>query len=341
MHTNDDSRHTTHEALAPGVWQRTAAFAVALAVGLGPACALAFDLTNASIPVDEIRAGGPPKDGIPSIDAPRFVAPAAAEFLRADDFVAGISLDGFSRAYPLRILVWHEAVNDVVGGRAILVTYCPLTGSVVTFDRRVGNETLEFGISGLLYQSNVLLYDRRHESLWSQLASRAVSGPLAGRTLAQIPSEVTTWSDWKSRHPDGVVLSLETGHQRNYATTPYRSYESSPETMFPVIPEDDRLAPKTWVVGVRFGDMVRAYPLASLPAGRPHHDRIGDHPIEIVADPGTRRVVVRRLDGVAGPDSVVAYWFAWAASHPGTEIHEAKQPRPGATAPAAARPPAD
>ena len=341
MPANEDIRPSPHRSIEPDTGQRTAAIAIFLAIALCSSSALGFDLSNASIPKDEIRAGGPPKDGIPSIDAPLFVASADAAFLQDDDFVAGVMLEGVARAYPLRILVWHEAVNDVIGGRPILVTYCPLTGSVVSFDRRVGDETLEFGISGLLYQSNVLLYDRKQESLWSQLAAEAVSGPLTGTSLVQVPTEVTTWADWRSRHPDGAVLSLETGHPRNYRNPPYRSYESSPETMFPVNPEDDRLPAKTWVVGVRLGDKVRAYPLASLPAEGPYHDRIGEHPIEIVADPAKRRVVVRRLDGAAGPDSVVAYWFAWAAFHPGSGIHEPDRNRPSAPPPATARPPVD
>ena len=152
-----------------------------------------FDLSNASIPRDDIFRGGPPRDGIPSIDDPRFVASSSVDYLDDGDIVIGFAQGGTARAYPTRILVWHEIVNDEVDGEPIAVTYCPLCGTAMVFRRSVGGRQRTFGVSGLLYQSDVLMYDRESESLWSQLAMRAVAGPAEGTELEWLPSEHMTW----------------------------------------------------------------------------------------------------------------------------------------------------
>lgn len=170
-----------------------------------------FDVSNAKIPVRDILLGGPGRDGIPAIDWPRFIRPTAVNFLRPDDPVLGVTIQGRTRAYPLRILVWHEIVNDVLSGRPIAVTYCPLGGTAMVFDRKVGPRTLSFGGSGLLYHSDVLMYDRQTESLWSQLAMKAVSGPLVNAQLEWLPSEHLTSAAWKPKYPPGEVHSTQTG----------------------------------------------------------------------------------------------------------------------------------
>ena len=155
-----------------------------------PASALqmnGFDLTGASVPIDEIHHGGPPRDGIPSIDQPRFVSAVEADFLKPDDRVLGFHRPGIARAYPISILNWHEVVNDRVGGEPIAVTFCPLCGTGMVFSTRVDGRDLTLGVSGLLYNSDVLLYDRQTESLWSQIMSEAVSGPMKGSRLAFNP----------------------------------------------------------------------------------------------------------------------------------------------------------
>lgn len=193
------------------------AFAVS---GLSGQCASArqlngFDVSNATIPVEEIRSGGPPRDGIPSIDHPKIEPAPEVNFLRDDDIVIGVEHKGEARAYPLRILVWHEIVNDVIADKPVTVTYCPLCGTAMVFDATVDGRQRSFGVSGLLFNSDVLMYDRETNSLWSQLGMRAVSGPAVGKTLTWLPSERLTWKAWRTAHPNGEVLSPDTGHRRN------------------------------------------------------------------------------------------------------------------------------
>jgi hypothetical protein len=193
-----------------------------------------FKLTDLRIERDAIKSGGPPRDGIPSIDAPKFIAPDKADFMQDGDIVLSFTHGETTRAYPLRILVWHEIVNETVAGKPILVTYCPLCGTAIIFDRKVGGKVRTFGVSGMLYQSGVLMDDREDESLWSQLKMEAVSGPLSGTKLEWLASEHLTWKAWKAKYPKGEVLSTDTGHERDYKGRAYASYFTSPNIMFPV-----------------------------------------------------------------------------------------------------------
>ena len=160
-----------------------------------------FQITDATIPVEEIKHGGPPRDGIPSIDQPQFIGPQEADFLDANDLIIGLDINEQQKAYPIKILNWHEVVNDIIGGQEVVVTYCPLCRSAVVFKSRINDRVLSFGVSGLLYNSDVLLYDRQTESLWSQLLNAAVSGKYSGAILEMIPSQVTTWKEWHAKHP--------------------------------------------------------------------------------------------------------------------------------------------
>lgn len=226
----------------------------------------AFDLRNAIIPKNEIRSGGPPKDGIPALTNPAVIRARDAAYLNATDRVAGVAIGEEARAYPLKILNYHEVVNDRLGAVPIAVTYCPLCDSVVVFDRRdqpaggARGGVLEFGVSGLLYNSNVLTYDRggRPESLWSQLAAQGVSGPGAKRDLKTLPVELTSWQDWHRRHPSTTVLSERTGHARNYQVNPYQAYFAGRNLMFPARPMSNRLPAKIPVLGVWAGGKARA-----------------------------------------------------------------------------------
>ncbi|RME92604.1 MAG: DUF3179 domain-containing protein [Verrucomicrobia bacterium] len=280
-----------------------------------------FDVANALIPVEAIRRGGPPRDGIPAIDRPRFQpASQPAPWMEDDDLLLSVTVGDETRGYPLRILVWHEIVNDTIAGRPIAVTYCPLCGTGMVFDRRAGGRELSFGVSGLLYQSDVLMYDRQTESLWSQLAMKSVAGPLAGTPLNWLPAEHVTWKAWRQEHPDGRVLTTDTGFTRNYRATPYRRYFESPDTMFPVPEHRTELPKKAWVLGVLVEGRPQCYPLALLEKKGRIEDRVGDVAIEVRFEPDTRRARVTRLaDGQPLP-SVMAYWFAWQAFHPETGL---------------------
>lgn len=282
-----------------------------------------FRVDGASIPVAEIRHGGPPRDGIPAIDEPRFVSAAAARFLTPDDRVVGIVRGGIARAYPIAILNWHEVVNDRFGDEAIAVTFCPLCGTAMVFAAEVGSRELQFGVSGLLYNSDVLLYDRQTESLWSQIMAEAVAGPMKGTRLEFLPTAHTTWADWRTRHPQTEVLSPDTGHRRNYGRDPYAHYVESDRLMFPVRFQDARLHPKEQVIGVSLGGEHKAYPFSALSrAGvRTLEDEISGMRVRLEFDPQARSGRVFGADGNELP-SLIAFWFAWFAFHPDTAVFE-------------------
>jgi hypothetical protein len=279
-----------------------------------------FNVRNAIIPVAEIRSGGPPRDGIPSIDRPKFIRTDQVDYLRPDDLVVSVTAEGKTRAYPLRILVWHEIVNDQMGTQAFAVTYCPLCGTAMVFDRRINGRTLTFGVSGLLYQSDMLLYDRQTESLWSQLAMASVAGKQVNTELTWLPSEHLTWAAWKQKHPKGQVLSLDTGFNMDYFGTVYAGYETSPGTMFPVPVRRTELPTKEWVIGVIVDGIARAYPLRSLPANQIVRDEVNHTALEITFDPVSQHAVVRQEETGNSVSYVKAYWFAWQAFYPQTGI---------------------
>jgi len=281
-----------------------------------------FDIRGALIPPDAIQRGGPPRDGIPSIDRPRFVA-AAQSGLADDERVLGLALAGVTRAYPVRILNWHEIVNDRLAGRAVVLTYCPLCGTGVAFDARIAGRDAVFGVSGLLYNSDVLLYDRGSDSLWSQLMAQAVSGPMKGTRLQPLPLTHTTWADWRQRHPRTQVLSADTGFVRDYTRNPYEGYEQVQALMFEVEHRDERFPVKEWVLGLRLGGEARAYPFSVLAQradaqGR-LRDRVGGRDVEIRFDRAHRSAEAFDAAGQPLP-GVMAYWFAWVAFNPKTSV---------------------
>ena len=196
-------------------------------VGSADADSLRTNLGKALIPLDEVIAGGPPPDGIPPIDKPVFVSPAAADaWLKPTEPVLGLRVGSDARAYPLQILIWHEIVNDVVGGRPVVVTFCPLCNAGLVFDRVASGTTLDFGTSGKLWKSDLLMYDRETHSLWSQMEGRAVVGARAGARLTPLPANTLAYEDFKQAYPGGRVLSRETGVSRAYGRNPYEGYAS-------------------------------------------------------------------------------------------------------------------
>jgi len=169
-----------------------------------------FDLNDASVPPDQIRRGGVPRDGIPSIDNPEFISAGDAEFLRDKDRILGVFRNGIAKAHPIKILDYHEIVNDSFGDEAIIVSYCPLCFTGMVLSAVAADLNFTFGVSGLLYNSDVLRYDRQTGSLWSQVLSKAISDPLKGVTLTYLPASHTTWRDWSARYPGTLVLSTDT-----------------------------------------------------------------------------------------------------------------------------------
>ena len=284
-----------------------------------------FNMENLKVSREEILSGGPRKDGIPSLSHVEVAAVGEADFLAEGDRMVGVTINGQSRAYPVNVLNYHEAVNDVVGGVPIAAIYCPLCDSVSIVDRRMGDKTLEFGISGLLMNSNVLLYDQVDNALWSQVKLEAISGPFAGQSLTHLPFELTTFGQWKRGHPDGKVMTFNTGHRRDYHRNGYadRGYFATDEIWFPISRHDDRMGVKERVVGVRLGSVARAYPLAAIEAAPGHeiNDEVGGQTIKLRADGDGSGVTI--VEAPKQAQVVHTFWFAWSAFHPETDIYGA------------------
>ena len=200
-----------------------------------------------------IRSGGPPPDGIPPIDDPRFLTVDDVDFLADEEAVILVEVDGLAKAYPVQILIWHEIVNDEFGDVPVTVTYCPLCNSALAFDRRLGDRLLDFGTSGALYQSALVMYDRQTESLWAHFTGRGLVGHFAGAELTFIPAQTVSWVQFREAHPDGLVLSRETGAARPYGQNPYPGYDfedADPIGAFFTGEIDRTLAAKARIVGV-------------------------------------------------------------------------------------------
>jgi hypothetical protein len=239
------------------------------------------------IRVEEILWGGVRVDGIPALDDPPMIEAGQAEYLEAGEPVFGVSIGGDARAYPLRIMDWHEMANDVVGGVPLSLAYCTLCGAGIAFDGRgPGGEVYTFGSSGFLYRSNKLMYDRQTDTLWNQLTGRPVLGELAGRDLElkTIPVVLTSWKRWRESHPETVVLSLDTGYERRYEpAAPYGHYFSSENTMFPVWKRDDLLPAKARVFALRVEGVPKAYPLDVLLDEGVVNDYVGHTGLVLIA----------------------------------------------------------
>ena len=216
------------------------------------------------VPDNEIFDGGPGKDGIPALSNPQFTNAQEAAYLSDNDLVLGFVIDGEARAYPHNILDWHEIVNDSYDDLHMAVTYCPLTGTGIGWDREVSGTLTTFGVSGLLYNSNIIPYDRETDSNWSQMLLKAVNGPLKGTPAETFNLLETRWDTWKSMYPETLVLSEETGYNRNYRRYPYGDYKTSNSLIFPVNNEDDRLHRKERVLGVLIGDKAIAYSIENF-----------------------------------------------------------------------------
>jgi hypothetical protein len=308
------------------------------------------------IRLEEIAWGGVRKDGIPALTNPALIGADAADYLKDDDLVFGVEINGDARAYPLRIMNWHEMFNDVVGGVPVSLAYCTLCGSGILFDTRVAGQQapLVFGSSGFLYRSNKLMYDSATNSLWNQFTGRPVVGELTGSgiELKVLPVAITSWERWRAAHPRTRVLSLETGYSRDYGSgAAYREYFSSPDLMFPALLRRGELRAKDFVFALRGTGAEKAWPLTLFEGGTVINDTAGVLDLVLIGDAATRSVRAyasgaRQFAAGAGPDELVeagrswrvteaelvgpdgarlerlpghiAYWFAWAGYLGGT-----------------------
>ncbi len=251
---------------------------------------------NMKIRLEEITWGGVYVDGIPSLDNPAMISADRADYLQDNDLVFGVKINGDTRAYPLRIMGWHEMFNDTIGGVPVALAYCTLCGSGILFETHVAGraEPLVFGSSGLLYRSNKLMFDRQTDSLWNQFTGEPVTGPLAGQDIALkiLPVAITSWGRWLAANPDTQVLSLRTGYRRDYGSgVVYRDYFSSPDLMFPALVRDESvLQRKDYVFGIREFGAARAWPMSAFETRRVINDVMGDRALVLIGDAATRSV---------------------------------------------------
>ncbi|WP_254838107.1 DUF3179 domain-containing protein [Natronomonas marina] len=299
------------------------------------------------------RSGGPPKDGIPSIDHPSFVDPSDAGFLNGGDPVFGVVRDGVSKTYPQKILVQHEIVNDVLAGDPVAVTYCPLTGTVQGFER--GGTT--FGVSGRLINNNLVMYDRETETWWPQILATSIPGPWNEdpeiASLREFRLVWTTWERWRGHRPDTRVLSTDTGHAKNYGRDPYGSYNpqggyyGNDSLLFPALSNDDTFGRKRVVMGARTPAGAAAFLKDALREREVISGRIGDTPVVAAYDDrldtayaylNPEEATVESTDGTAvrvdgerhtpadlpleEVHTFDAMWFAWAGYYPDTNVYE-------------------
>ena len=247
------------------------------------------DFSLHSVPYSEIISGGPPRDGIPPIDDPKFTTfEDAAKWLGGQEPVIALELNGDARAYPLQILTWHEIVNDVVGGVPVAATFCPLCNSAIVFDRRLGGVVYDFGTSGKLRKSDLIMWDRQTESWWQQFTGEAIVGELTGKGLTFVPASIVSFNDFKEANPEGQVLSRDTGFTRDYGRNPYAGYDRADIPPFLFDGElDGRLLPKERVVAVTIGDGDAAFPFSLLENERVVNYTVNKQELVVFFKPGT------------------------------------------------------
>lgn len=327
------------------------------------ASATAEEKEKSIVPLDQIVSGGPPPDGIPSIDNPKFISvQEASKFLEDSELVLGLNINGDIRAYPLQILVWHEIVNDEIGSIPVAVTYCPLCFTNQVFNRTIddGQEVVEFGTSGKLYNSNLVMYDRTSKSLWSQAMAEGIVGKYAGTKLERVPFDVAYWKEWKQLYPDSKILSRDTGSNRPYGVDPYGDYYTNSDVLFPISNRDERLGLKEILVGFENKGQYKAYKLQEIEDNKVINDQVNGKSITLFS---SYPFMIRAYDPIAQGQTLEftynpksknfldeqtgsewnfegkaisgqmkgkqltrlpfdeGFWFEWVAFHPKTEIY--------------------
>ena len=275
------------------------------------------DFSRYAVPLDEIQAAGHPRDGIPPIDRPRFESiQRADEWLKPQEPVIVLELEGVARAYPLQILLWHVIVNDTLGGVPVAVTFCVYCNSPIAFDRRVDGRTLEFSTTGNIRALDLVTYDRQTESWWQQLEGAAIVGELTGARLTVVSARFVAWSEFREAYPAGQVLSRETGFQREYGRNPFPGYDEVSRTPFlrgggqdAEDPLDGRLPAMEQVVRVRVEGQQVAYPLSRLASARVARERVGGTPLVVFYRPGASPVSDsgKAANGAAGEGAATVF----------------------------------
>ncbi|GMR17211.1 MAG: hypothetical protein BMS9Abin32_276 [Gammaproteobacteria bacterium] len=277
------------------------------------------DASKRAVSLEDLHQGCSARDCIPAIDEPQYVSVADATHMADDDIVLTLSWQGQYRAYPARILDHHEIVNDVIAGTPIAITWCPLCGSAIGVLRNIGGEVTDFGVSGLLYNSSLVFYDRRTETLWDQIEAKGIVGPLTGVELELVPVAMTRWSNWSKAHPDTLVLSADTGFNQDYSADYYGKYRASNRLMFPVAASSDAMHAKSVVYGFEIGDQFLAVTEELLQRNPTYEQEIDGLQVTVVrsAD-GSVRLTDRASEQEYTP--LRLYWFAWYTFHPQTGL---------------------
>ncbi|MFQ3347060.1 MAG: hypothetical protein ACI8RT_000794 [Candidatus Azotimanducaceae bacterium] len=287
-----------------------------------------FDLSNSILASKHIKRGGPEKDGIFALTFPKFV-PAKQSQLSGSERVLGVAINNTFRAYPIRYLNIHEVVNDRIDSQHFTVSFCPLCGSGVLFATNVNlldkkPTHLNFGVSGLLYNSDLLMYDRNTQSLWSQISAEAISGPMVGSKLPTLPVWHTTWASWQQRHPQTQVMQGDARFANAYKSDPYPNYEKNRGLYFSVTNKAPRqFHPKEKVLGVTLDGISKAYPFIKLReyGKQCFTDDIAGQIIRIEWDDANNSAWITNTQGEP-MNSLTSFWFAWFTFHPKTQIFE-------------------
>jgi Protein of unknown function (DUF3179) len=256
----------------------------------GAAAEFSTDFSKHIVPYREIFSGGPPKDGIPAIDEPKFVDVKEADgWLKPVEPVILVEVGQQARAYPLQILIWHEIVNDTIGGLPLVVSFCPLCNTAIAFERDFNGKLLDFGTTGRLRYSNLIMYDRQTETWWQQATGEAIAGELAGSQLKFYPAAIISWQEFKAAHPDGKVLSRDTGFDRDYGRNPYVGYDdvNNPPFLYRGPQTPGVLPPISRVLTVDLNQEAVAYPYDILQKVHIVNDNVGGQPVVVFWEAGT------------------------------------------------------
>lgn len=284
---------------------------------------LQSDFTGAKVKSEDLLQGCAGKDCIPSIDSPKFENSQKASWLKENDVVLTLNYKGIQQAYPQRIMNWHEIINDEIAGDPIAITFCPLCGSTVAFERNVDGVITEFGVSGKLHDSDLVMYDRYEGNLWQQITGEAIVGPAARRNekLKPILLGTTTWGEWVKKYPNSQVLSKDTGFSRNYDQYPYGTYEQDDQLLFGVKGLNKSLQIKTVVYGIEVNGKSKAYPASAFDKNAILEDSLGETRLKLEKT-ASGEIEVTNLQTSEKIIPLRLFWFAWAAFHPDTQLYQ-------------------
>ena len=273
------------------------------------------DTTKKTVPLEKLMQGCPTRDCIPSIDNPKYIAADKADHVGDDDLVITLAYKGEHFAFPTKILDHHEIVNDTFAGVPLAITWCPLCGSAVGIERSISGSVTEFGVSGVLYNSDLVLYDRASETLWDQIEAKGIVGPRTDERLTLVPVSMSKWSKWRGKHPDTLVLSTDTGFDKDYTGDRFAEYRESTRLFMPVSATSERLHAKTVVYGFDLdaGEIAYTDDLLAVPYT---HEFAGEETVVSISEDGT---VAMLRDGETHYP-IRLFWFAWYTFHPETEL---------------------